>query len=180
MAQVYEIMKDPLEKSPEFEKIKNDLFDFAVDREDIKWLMARLPEEANIERSSVEYELQILKIISVGWSISYCLEDNPLKNPILELFWMAIYEFSQQLSKTTSLMIDQEIDYFQILRDRLDMYLNALAQNPDTPVPAAVIGPEFARTCGNVDDIFTFMAGSKMFISATGRVRKYLEPIKTG
>jgi hypothetical protein len=180
VAQVYEIMKDPLEKSPEFEKIKNDLFDFAVDREDIKWLMARLPEEANIERSSVEYELQILKIISVGWSISYCLEDNPLKNPILELFWMAIYEFSQQLSKTTNLMIDQEIDYFQILRDRLDMYLNALAQNPDTPVPAAVIGPEFARTCGNVDDIFTFMAGSKMFISATGRVRKYLEPIKTG
>ena len=173
-------MKDPLEKSPEFEKIKNDLFDFAVDREDIKWLTARLPEEANIERSSVEYELQILKIISVGWSISYYLEDNPLKNPILELFWMAIYEFSQQLSKTTSLMIDQEIDYFQILRDRLDMYLNALAQNPDTPVPAAVIGPEFARTCGNVDDIFTFMAGSKMFISATGRVRKYLEPIKTG
>ena len=173
-------MKDPLEKSPEFEKIKNDLFDFAVDREDIKWLMARLPEEANIERSSVEYELQILKIISVGWSISYCLEDNPLKNPILELFWMAIYEFSQQLSKTTNLMIDQEIDYFQILRDRLDMYLNALAQNPDTPVPAAVIGPEFARTCGNVDDIFTFMAGSKMFISATGRVRKYLETIKTG
>ena len=173
-------MKDPLEKSPEFEKIKNDLFDFAVGREDIKWLMARLPEEANIERSSVEYELQILKIISVGWSISYCLEDNPLKNPILELFWMAIYEFSQQLSKTTNLMIDQEIDYFQILRDRLDMYLNALAQNPDTPVPAAVIGPEFARTCGNVDDIFTFMTGSKMFISATGRVRKYLEPIKTG
>lgn len=173
-------MKDPEEKSPEIEKIRNDLFDFAVDREDIKWLMERLPEEANIERSSVEYELQILKIISVGWSISYYLEDNPLKNPILELFWMAIYEFSQQLSETTNLMIDQEIDYFQILKDRLDMYVNALAQNPDAPEPAAVIGPEFARICGNVDDIFTFMTGSKMFISATGRVRKYLETIKEG
>jgi hypothetical protein len=171
-------MKNLEEKSSEIEKIRNDLFDFAVDREDIKWLMERLPKEANIKPSTVEYELQILKIISVGWSISYYLENNSLKKPVLELFWMAIYEFSKQLSETTNLMIGQDIDYFQILRDRLDMYVNALARNPDASEPAAVIGPEFARTCGNVDDIFTFMTGSKMFISATGRVRKYLEKIE--
>lgn len=171
-------MKNPQQKSPELEKIRDELFDFAVDREDIKWLMERLPEEASIKRSAVEYELQILKIISVGWSISYYLENNPLKNPIMELFWMAIYEFSQHLSTTTHLMIGQDIDYFQILKGRLDMYVNALTQNPDASEPAAVIGPEFARTCGNIDDIFMFMAGSKMFISATGRVRKYLETIK--
>ncbi|MGA8180539.1 MAG: hypothetical protein WB792_10800 [Desulfobacterales bacterium] len=171
-------MKDSEEKSPEIEKIRDDLFDFAVDREDIKWLMERLPEEADIERSSVEYELQILKIISVGWSISYFLENNSFKNPILELFWTAVYEFSQHLSETTHLMIAQNIDFFQILKDRLDMYVNALAQNPKASEPAAVIGPEFARTCGNVDDIFTLMTGSKMFISATGLVRKYLEAIK--
>jgi hypothetical protein len=173
-----EIMKNPNEKSPEIEKIRDDLFDFAVDRQDIKWLMERLPEDAGIERSTVEYELQLLKIISVGWSISYYLENNPFKNPILELFWMAVYEFSQRLSTTTHLMVGQDIDYFQTLKDRLDMYVNALSQNPDAPEPAAVIGPEFARTCGNIDDIFTFMTGSKMFISATGRVRKYFETIK--
>lgn len=171
-------MKNPEEKSPEIKKIRDDLFDFAVDREDIKWLMDRLPEEARIKRSTVEYELQILKIIGVGWSISYYLGNNPLKNPILELFWMAIYQFSRHLSTTTHLMIGQDIDYFQILKDRLDMYVNALAQNPDAPEPAAAIGPEFARTCGNIDDIFTLMTGSKMFISATGIVRKYLETIK--
>jgi hypothetical protein len=171
-------MKDPEETSPEIKKIRDDLFDFAVDREDIKWLMERLPEQAKIKRSAVEYELQILKIISVGWSISYYLENNPLKNSILELFWMTIYEFSRHLSTTTHLMIGQDVDYFQILKDRLDMYVNALAQNPHAPEPATVIGPEFARTCGNIDDIFTLMTGSKMFISTTGRVRQYFETIK--
>ena len=171
-------MKNPEKNSPEVEKMREDLLNFAVDREDIKWLMERLPKEANIERNTVEYELQILKIISVGWSISYFLENSPLKNPVLEPFWMAIYEFSQRLSTTTGLMIGKDIDYFQILKERLDMYVNALARHPDAAEPAPVIGRVFARTCGNVDDLFTFMTGSKMFISTTGRVREYLETTK--
>ena len=171
-------MENSEEKNSEIEKIRDALFSFAIDREDIKWLMQRLPKEANIKRSSVEYELQILKIISVGWSISYYLENNLHKNRLLELFWMAIYEFSQHLSTTTEFMIGQHIDYFQILQERLDEYVNAMAQNPGAPEPSTVIGPEFARTCGNADDIFTFMTGSKMFLSTTGQVKEYLETIK--
>ena len=165
------------EKKSEIEKVRDDLFNFAIGREDIKWLMERLPKEANIKRSTVEYELQILKIISVGWSISYYLENNSHKNPLLEHFWMAIFEFSQQLSTTTELMIGQDIDYFQILKERLDMYVDAMAKKSEVPEPSTVIGPEFARTCGNADDIFTFMTGSKMFLSTTGQVKEYLETI---
>jgi hypothetical protein len=171
-------MEHSEEKKSDIEKVRDDLFNFAIDREDIKWLMERLPKEANIKHGTVEYELQILKIISVGWSISYYLENNPHKNPLLELFWMAIYEFSQQLSTTTELMIGQDINYFQILQERLDMYVDAMAQKQEAPEPSTVIGPEFARTCGNADDIFTFMTGSKMFLSATGQVKEYLEAIK--
>ena len=171
-------MENSEEKKSEIEEIRNVLFNFAIDREDIKWLMERLPKEANIKRSTVEYELQILKIISVGWSISYYLENNPHKNPLLEVFWMAIYEFSQHLSTTTEFMIGQDIDYFQILQERLDMYVDAMTQNPGAPEPSTVIGPEFARACGNSDDIFTFMTGSKMFLSTTGQVKEYLETTK--
>ena len=171
-------MENSEEKNSEIEKIRDALFSFAIDREDIKWLMERLPKEANIKRSSVEYELQILKIISVGWSISYYLENNLHKNRLLELFWMAIYEFSQHLSTTTEFMIGQHIDYFEILQERLDMYVDAMARNPEAPEPSTVIGPEFARKCGNADDIFTFMTGSKMFLSTTGQVKEYLETIK--
>jgi len=168
-------MEKSEKKKSEMEKAAEDLFNFAIDRQDVKWLMTRLPEEADIKREKVEYELQILKIISVGWSISYYLEDSPRKTPLLEFFWKEVYGFSQSLSSTTEMMIGHDIDYFQTLKDRLDMYVAALAQKPDASEPAIVIGPEFARTCGNVDDIFTFMTGSKMFITSSSRVKEYLE-----
>ncbi len=160
------------------EKAGEDLISFAIDREDVKLLMAQLPEEAEIKRGTVEYELQILKIISVGWSISYYLENSSHKNQLLELYWNAVYELSQSISTTAGLMIDNDIDYFQILKDRLDVHVDAIAKNPDaSEEPAAVIGPEFARSCGDVDDIFTIMTGSKMFIATIGGVKEYFESI---
>ena len=67
--EVRQSMEYPEEKKSDIEKVRDDLFNFAIDRGDIKWLMERLPNEANVKRNTVEYELQILKIISVGWSI---------------------------------------------------------------------------------------------------------------
>ena len=171
-------MKNSANKKSELEKTHQDLVDFAIDREDIKWLMDRLPQEADIKRVTVEYELQILKIISVGWSLSFYLENSPQKTELLSTYWEAIHEFSHGISTTTEYMIGQQIDYFQILKERLDMYVAALSKNPEAPEPAQVIGPEFARICGNADDIFTFMTGSKMFISTINKVKAYLEAIR--
>ena len=171
-------MNNVEKKKSELEKAGEDLLDFAVDREDVKWLMNQLPEQADIKRVTVEYELQILKIIGVGWSLSFYLENSPQKTELLEKYWEAINEFSRGISTTTEYMIGQNIDYFQILKERLDKYVAALSKNPDAPEPALVIGPEFAGICGNVNDIFTFMTGSKMFISTINKVKAYLEAIK--
>ncbi len=171
-------MNDSKRIKSDLEKASDDLLDFAVDREDVNWLMDRLPQEADIKRVTVEYELQILKIIGVGWSLYYYLENSPQKTELLELYWNSINEFSRGISTTTEYMIGQDIDYFQILKDRLEMYVVALEKHPNAAEPALVIGPEFARICGNVDDIFTFMTGSKMFISTLNRVKQYLEAIK--
>ena len=76
-------MENQEEKSG-IEKAGNDLFSFASDREDVKTLMALLPEQAEVKRETVEYELQILKIISAGWSITYFMEHSPLKEPLAE------------------------------------------------------------------------------------------------
>jgi hypothetical protein len=160
------------------EKICDELFNYAIEREDIKWLMAHLPDEADVNRATVEYELPILKIISVGWSLSYYLANSSQKNELSNLYWTAINNFSKELSTTTEMMTGQKIDYFEILKERLDVYVKALEQHPDAQDPATIIGPEFARACGNADDIFTFMTGSKMFMSAIGRVKEYLEAIK--
>ncbi len=171
-------MKNSENTKSKIERTGEDLFNFAIDREDVKWLMERLPPEADVKRTTVEYGLQILKIIGVGWSISYYLTDSPQKNVLLERYWNAVNEFSRDLTTTMKYMIGQNIDYFQVLKDRLNMYVDALAHNPEASEPAAVIGPEFSKACGNEKDIFTFMTGSKMFISTTSKVRQYLEAIK--
>ena len=166
------------EKKTGIEKAGEDLFNFAVDRQDVKALVANLPEEADIQEVTVEYELQLLKIISVGWSISYYLEKSPQKTQLTELYWQAVQQFSESLSTSTELMTGQAIDYFQILKERLNMYLDALYKEPDASQPVAVIGPEFARTCGNVDNAFTILTGAKMFSSTIGSVKEYLEETK--
>ena len=93
-------MENSENKKSEIERTGEDLFNFAIDREDVKWLLERLPPEADIKRTTVEYELQILKIIGVGWSISYYLADSPQMNELLKLYWTAINEFSRDLTKT--------------------------------------------------------------------------------
>jgi hypothetical protein len=153
------------------------LFDYAIDREDVKWLMGQLHEAADVNRHTVEYELQILKIISVGWSIAYHLEDAPTKAPLQEDFWVAVQAYAQSLSQTTELMIGQDIDYFKTLHERFDMYLAAMAQSDEKDNPAAVIGPAFAGRCGNADDLFTRVTGAKMFLSVVSRVKTYLDQI---
>jgi hypothetical protein len=165
------------EKSP-VELAAQDLFDFAVDREDIKAVMATVHPDTQVPRHTIEYELVILKIISVGWSLAYFLEHNPYKMVLSEYFWAAIREFSLTVSQTTGLMTGQDIDYFQIVKDRLNAYVTAMNEKTEAKAPAVVIGPEFARICGNKEDVFTIMAGSRLFVSATGRVKAYLEEIK--
>lgn len=155
-----------------------DLFDFAVDREDVKTLLANLPREAEIDRGKVEYELAILRIITVGWSISYFLARSEHKHQLAESYWEAIREFSQSVSVSAGLLAGKDIDYFQILKDRLISYVQAMERKPKAQEPAAVMGPEFARLCGNGDDIHTIMAGTRMFIATMGSVKAYLEALK--
>ena len=169
--------KTETEKSP-LQQAAENLFNFAIDRTDIKGVMRGLHEEADIKRHTVEYELPLLKIITVGWSISYFINHTPYKNELSKIYWNAIQEFSQGLSETTELMAGKNIDYFQIIKDRLNMYVDAMNKNPDAREPAVVIGPEFAATCGNREDVFTVMTGSRLFIATAGSVKSYLEEVK--
>jgi hypothetical protein len=93
-------------------------------------------------------------------------------------YWQAINEFSKQLSETTGLMIGQDIDYFEILKSRLEDYVEAMSKDPNAKDPAVLIGPSFARACGNENDIFASMAGTKLFANTIIRVRQYLEAVK--
>ncbi len=161
----------------ELEQAGADLFNYAIDREDVKYLLAHLPKESSAAPAKVEYELQILKIVTVGWGISYYLRHSAWKSALLEMFWQAVQQFALNLSHASGQMTGRSIDYFAVLKERLDRYVAALTAQPGAPEPARVIGPEFARACGREDDLFAFMTGSKMFLSATGRVEQYLRAL---
>ncbi len=159
-------------------KASEDLFDFAIDRSDIKLILQSLPEDKKINRVSVEYEIQLLKILGVGWSISFFLDESFLKKELSESFWNAIQNFSQSISTLSSSSTGKEIDYFNILKERLDTYLTALNLIPDGPDPLIVIGPTFARICGNEDNAQIVLSGSKVFNLSVGGVKNYLESIQ--
>jgi hypothetical protein len=106
------LTKDRQKKKTIIEQAGKDLFDFATDRDDVKWLLAQLSDQTRTKPSTVDYELQILKIVCVGWSISYFMSGTPKKKAdLLELYWQAVNAFACDLSQTTDLMIGQDIDY---------------------------------------------------------------------
>lgn len=156
------------------ETYAESLFTFALEREDVKWLLQGLPQDGQVDLNTVEYELQLLKIVSTGWAISYYLQEDPLKDRIQTPYWQAIQEFSENLSQTTSLLIGKDIAYFDVLKARLASYVQAMAALAQDADPTQAIGPAFAASCKNPDDPFITLAGAKLFASALSNVREYL------
>jgi hypothetical protein len=158
-------------------EIGESLANFSLDRESVLFALSRLPDEPSINKVAIEYEIQLLKILSVGWAISYFMEDHSEKTPLIKKFWDVLFEFSKNLSSVTSLTIGKEVDYFRTLKERIDIYLQALAEVPQVKDPTSVIGPTFARLCGNSDDIHVIMAGNRIFHLSLEGVKHFLESV---
>jgi hypothetical protein len=161
----------------DLEKVSENLVSFSVDRDDLNRFMTMLPEEESINRVTVEYEIPLLKIVSVGWAIAYFMENRPEKQGLLESYWKAIETFSQGLSEVTNLTTGADINYFHMLKDRADTYVQALNMQPDAKDPAAVIGPTFAVICNAPDNIHVIMTGNRVFNAAIIGVKEYLAHI---
>ncbi len=168
-------------KKVSIEKASEDLFDFAIDRSDIKQILQNLPADIKINRVSIEYEIQLLKILAVGWSISFFANQISLKKELSELFWNAVQNFSQNISmlssSSSSSSTGKEINYFNTLKERLDTYLNALTLVSDNSDPMVSIGPKFAEICGSENNAHIILSGAKVFNFSVGGVKNYLESI---
>ncbi len=150
------------------------LFQYAIDRGDMKAILDNLPLEMPEKRGTLESEIQLLRIISVGWAIAFFLADSGLKTSLGQRFWENVRAFSTTLSASASLTVGADVDYFHTLKQRLDYYVGALDAAGKIPEPAIAIGPAFADTCGYPDDACTILAGSKMFSLTINAVREYL------
>lgn len=159
------------------ETICKNLAEYAVDREDIKELVLSLPKDQNINTVTLDYELQLLKIISVGWSFSVFMADDPRKTVAAELFWNFIRGFSKEISNVTGLMIGHDIDYFQLIKDRFDYYVSSLNRAVKKDDPASAIGPAFAESCKDKDNPFTAITGARIFNYSSRAVKEYLASV---
>ncbi|MCD4718783.1 MAG: hypothetical protein K8S13_02850 [Desulfobacula sp.] len=168
--------KDPLS----VQQLAQDLAAFAIDRTDLKKFLAAIPENSDLNLTIIEYELQILKILSVGWAISFFMPaTDKNKGPLTQLFWEVIKELSQNISTLTQTTIGQSIDYFEILKQRLNTYLKVMQNNPDEAQnPANIMGPAFANACKCEDDAIAILTGTKMFTLTLGAVKEYLNTVK--
>jgi len=159
------------------QNMSENLASFAVDREDIKQLLATIPEDDAIKPVTVEYELQLLKIISAGWAINVYMDGKSEKDLLAENFWLIIRAFSKDLSGTLNLVTGAEVDYFETLKERFDTYFTAM-EGAGSGEPVQAVGPEFARLCGSPDDAFVTLNGARLFHLTATAVQEYIGSVE--
>lgn len=166
------------------QKFGENLSTFAVNRDDLKELLHALPTYPEINLTTVEYELQILKIIIVGWSISfYMKESDPNKKHLSKVYWTCIREVSNNISELTGVTTGQQINYFEILNNRLDKYVSVLQKSPNQTLGAssdtsAIIGATFAEICDLDNNAAIVLVGIKMFTFTLGAIKEYLDAVE--
>lgn len=170
----------PKKETLSLQQLAQDLSAFAIDRTDLKQLLKAVPENSGLNLTTVEYELQILKILSVGWAISFYMPiTDKNKAPLSQLFWELIREISQNISTLTQTTTGQDLDYFEILKQRLDTYLDIMKQKPEeSQNPANIMGPAFAFVCSRENNAVAVLTGTKMFTLTLGAVKSYLDAVE--
>ncbi|SMD00908.1 hypothetical protein SAMN02746065_12065 [Desulfocicer vacuolatum DSM 3385] len=160
-------------------KFAENLATFAINRDDLKTLLKATPVDDSVDMTCVEYELQILKILSVGWGISFYMTEEPLKRNLNQLFWNNIQEIAQNISQVTATATGQEVDYFAILKQRMDNYVAVMKQNTTEGTdPSWVMGPAFADACQCHDNAAVILTGTKLFTMTLGGIKEYLNAVK--
>ena len=159
-------------------KFAENLATFAINRDDLKTLLSAMPENESVNRNNVEYELQILKILSVGWGISFYMNEEPLKKNLNQLFWNNIQEIARNISEVTATTTGQQVDYFAILKKRMDDYVVIMKQNTTEGTdPSWIMGPAFADACQCHNDAAVVLTGTKMFTMTLGGIKEYLNAV---
>jgi len=168
------------QKTITLQQLAQDLATFAVDRTDLKELLATLPENSTLNMTTIEYELQILKILSTGWAISFFMPaTDKNKGPLTQIFWESIRQLSQNISTLAQTTTGKNIDYFEIIKERLNTYLKTMQDNPDEAKnPANIMGPAFANICKSDNEPVAILIGTKMFTLTLGAVKEYLNAVK--
>ncbi len=170
-------MSENNENSSEIvEKVSENLFNFSIDQNDLKSIIKSVKDDS-IDMVNLEYEIQILKIVLTGWSISYFMEGKAEKKQLSESFWIKIHEFSKNLSSISTGATGKKIEYFIILNERLEVYVKAITELGSVNNPVDIVGHVFAEVCGDKINTNMIDTGKNLFSATILAVRTYLESV---
>jgi hypothetical protein len=171
-------MASSSKKNIQIEEVVRSLVALSFSRDGLNQTLDGLPSDSAINTATLEYEFNLLKIISAGWGISFFMAEGNCKKAVSEMYWSQIYEISRNISDITSASLGRKVEYFEILRNRINMYATALSALRLDDDPAGVIGENFARLCGNEKDAHAVSCGQKAFSDSIACVKSYLDSIE--
>lgn len=171
-------MSLPERKEVESEAAVACLFDYAINRDNLELILDGIPDDESLKRGTVEYEMRILRIVTVGWGISFFMEASEQKTHFAEAYWNRVAVFCGQIATMSATMSGDGIDYFQVIRQRADQYMAVLNHFHDAGDPAIIIGPTIAKICGSEDNPYLIISGKKMFHITLSGVKNYIDSIE--
>lgn len=155
----------------------NRLLNISVNQNETRADIAGLPADAAGSLIAVEYELQLLRIVATGWTISYTVEEERLRKLLSEAFWEGIRTYCSAVSAMTGPVLGKDCDYFSMIRQRVDHYVQVMSHFPDAGDPAQVIGPTFASLCGCDQSAAVISLGRRVFTRCLARVQGFLHEV---
>ncbi len=150
------------------------LLNIAVNQRETKADIAGLAAEEAINWIAVEYEMQLLRIVSVGWALAYFSGGRSDSERLSEAYWEGVQVYCSAVSSMTEPVLGSGADYFGTVRQRFDHYLQVMTHFADAADPARVIGPTFAKLCGCQDSGELISLGRRVFARCLARVQERL------
>ena len=170
-------MTDESENRISVAEAANRLLNISVNQNETRADIAALPPAEACSLIAVEYELQLLRIVATGWTISYTVEEERLRKILSEAFWEGIRTYCSAVSAMTGPVLGKDCDYFSMIRQRVDQYVQAMSHFADAGDPSRVIGPTFAAVCGCGQSAVVISLGRRVFTRCLARVQRFLHEV---
>ncbi|MGD8366587.1 MAG: hypothetical protein PVG78_03010 [Desulfobacterales bacterium] len=155
-------------------QLSHRLLNIAVNQRETKADISGVQSKAAVNWVAVEYEMQMMRIVAVGWAISYFSSEAAAPENLSETFWEGVGVYCAAVSSMTAPVLGSGSDYFGTVRQRLDHYVQVMAHFPDVADPARVIGPTFAKLCGCGENADVISLGRRVFSRCLARVQEQL------
>jgi hypothetical protein len=161
-------------KRTETRQAAHRLLNIAVNQRETKADISGVQSEEAVNWVAVEYEMQLMRIVAVGWAISYFSSETAAPESLAETFWEGVRAYCSAVSSMTEPVLGSGADYFGTVRQRLDHYVQVMSHFPDAADPARVIGPTFAKLCGCGENAEVIALGRRVFNRCLARVQEQL------